>query len=361
MGEPEFSQPLPEIAPGRALILHIGHSKTGSTAIQDALARGLAQVPGRKLLFPGHRNHMPLAKSLGAGPAAASRDERFTRLRERLDREDWDVAVISSEQFEFTPPEAVREAVAQYLGPYLPILKVIVYVRPHVSRLVANHAERLKLGFTFDGLEADLEVQCRRRLLFYAERLSRWRLVFGERLLVRPFLPGALFRGDVVADFFRLAFGSDAVELALTESVNQSLSMQDLSVFREMHMRIHARNPDILPQQQAWAWDAAGFLGALPPVAEPVRPAIDRELLKKTQSLFAEDAAAFDRLFWGRPLFAEALETAEAVAAPLPVEAEAWHGPETRRLIHGWADMMAHLLEAGPMPVLRAIQPDWAR
>lgn len=342
----------------KRLILHIGHSKTGSSSIQHVLHHGMAQKPGTRLLFAGFRNDRPLALTLG--PEKDRQEERFTALRDRLDQGDWDVAVISSEQFEWVRPDLVRAAFERWLPNYVDMLEVIAYVRPHVGRLVASHTEAVKLGWYRDDLRAYHGFMKGWNLFYYARKLGMWRDQFGDALTVRPMIRSELLHGDVVQDFFAQVFRSESFDLAELPDQNQSLCLQDVTVLREFHKRVHDHNPDLMGGLNAFAWNIAPLLAQLPRQGA-VRPAIDRGLLAEVQQDYGGDAQAFDAAFFeGQPLFAGALQAAAetAVEDPQPIEAAAYFDAESLRLVHGFADMMRRMMEAGPVPWFTALHPE---
>lgn len=343
--------------PKKRLILHIGDSKTGSTSIQHVLHQGLAQKTGVRLIYPAHRSDLPLARALKEEPE--HQEARFTALRARLEQDDWDIAVISSEQFEWRAPDLVLDAFRKWLPEFADMIEVIVYVRPHVGRLVANHIEAVKLGWYMQNLRAYHGAMQDWKLLYYADRLGRWRQVFGDRLTVRPMIRSELTGQDVVRDFFAYVFRSDTFDLPRIEARNQSLCLQDVTILREFHKRVHDHNPHLMGGLNALAWNIAPLLAALPR-QDAIRPAIDHALLAEVQTCYGEDAARFDADFFaGRPLFADALRQASETAtdAPQPIEASAFFDPEALRIVHGFADMMRRVMEAGPIPWFDALHP----
>lgn len=347
-----MSNPVPE----QSLIFHIGDSKTGSTAIQAALAAGQITRPDCRVVFPGGAHHMALAKTLGDPLHSPHRDERFQALRAELDSQDWDVAIVSSEQFEFYPPDRLKDAIERWLTPYADQVRVIAYVRPHVGRLVANHAERVKLGFTAGPLADDLEVQRKRKLMFYTRRLMRWRAAFGANLTVRAYVPDLLAQGDVVQDFARTALGPLAQVSSAARAQNPSLTMPELAFFRELHLRLGARHPEMRQTLVDFAWGAAPFLAQLPAGDTAAKPAIDAAVLQGVRDSFKQDAAEFDALFMDRPVFAPDMADVTPVAAPRDFRAEAWFDAATLRMIHGWVDMLGAILQQEPHAVLRALE-----
>ena len=156
----------------RRLVLHIGDCKTGSTILQTMLARGDCTPEGLRLFSPGNGAHGALARSLGDRKALYP--ARWNGIARRLAETDWDIAVLSSELFEFIKPAKVARAVDTHLAALADEIEVVAYVRPHVGRVLSQFAENLKLGHDTGTLEEFVTRFLDRGRLHFADRLAAW-------------------------------------------------------------------------------------------------------------------------------------------------------------------------------------------
>lgn len=192
------------------LILHIGDHKTGTSAIQRALAAGAA---GPDVIYPetgrtagnGHQN---LAWEVGADPRFAADSGGWSVLAAELACAEPEIAIISAEAFEFKDPRMVVDHIRSRTAGVVTEIGAIVYVRPHAARILSSFSERVKRGVgPFDrGRYLDWALKGERFL--YQKRLETWRMALSPgRLVVRVFCREHLDGGDAVHDFCRQTVG----------------------------------------------------------------------------------------------------------------------------------------------------------
>lgn len=331
---------------GRRLILHVGDCKTGSTILQTMLARGDCAPEGLRLFTPGNGNHGGLPLSLGANKATYP--ARWNGIARRLSEAEWDVAVVSSELFEYSKPERVAEAANEHLAALADQISVIAYVRPHVGRLLSQCAESLKLGHESGTLESFVERFLASGRLDFAKRLAGWRAAFGDAFHVRPFLRDRLKQGDVRHDF--LDFALDGAPYRLTDSGqddNAALPVPDLALMRMLQARF-ADKP--LDNRVAFGKQFGRLLRELPPTvpAEPLR--LPRALYDAIYPQARSDAERLDAEWVAAPCFLADLEAARdrTIDQPQSLLAEDHHGPETLRLMTAWAELLLHQMDDEP-------------
>lgn len=342
------------------LVLHIGGFKSGSTAIQSTLASHAYSSPGRRILYPGlspqegeektRGQHGPLAETLFPNkPDHAAQAERFARVAGHIDSAGADIAVISAEKFEFADPRLLAAAIGTHLPQLSDNLQILLYIRPHAERVLAEFAERVKHGF-FQGSLEDLHAATRdltgprQRGFFYHPRLSLWRQVFGDRFTVRPMIRAQLEQADVVADFFRQILGDDDFTLQPPPRSNSSPSLEDLCAVRAFHRACGSATPGALQEKTGVRLIEA--LNARPATDPPTRLALHRALAEEIAATYAEDARALDRDFFAGDPMQAALAAApgRAVDQPQVLDAAAHLAPDRLRLLDAWAEAVVPLI-----------------
>ena len=126
----------------RTLVFHIGDPKTGSTSIQRTLFDGTWSSGASSIAYPDTIDALPLAKALLQDGDPRQRETLLRNMAGWLDARDDDVAVISAEHFSDVPPEALQAAIREPLSRHAGDLRLVAYVRPHVSRICSPWSSR---------------------------------------------------------------------------------------------------------------------------------------------------------------------------------------------------------------------------
>lgn len=211
------------------LLVHTGDPKTGTSSIQAALQAQAWACDKTTLWAQETNNAVALANSLAA-KHSEKRDREFSRVRDWFQQRPDGVGVISSEFFALRNPRQLAQALNQYF-PDLP-RRTLSYVRPHASRLVSAYGQRLKTGEFDDSMDAFCHFAITAPTFEYNRRFTAWKKIFGEDMILRPFIRSALRGGDVVEDFFFQTLETDAFTLKPLDSVNEGLSVANLSGLR---------------------------------------------------------------------------------------------------------------------------------
>ncbi len=346
--------------PLRKLLVHIGHHKTGSTSVQYAFATGRVQLAGGRILYPAKLTHNYLRRHVDVYaqegrllPGAPGMPDLPT-IAGRMARGDYEVAVISGEEFEAAEPAQLRSVMAEFLLPHVGDHAVICYVRPHAGRLLSSFAERLKLGL-FQGTPQMFHARSVQDGRFrYAPGLARWQAVFGAHLRLRPMIRDALAGGSVLQDFIETGFPDPArVSVAPGPAANESLCLEDLVVLRLVQDALAARGPRL---RHAMGWELAESLGRTARNGAPgTRLALHRSLAETIRRAYLEDADMLDQQFFGqRGLFRRELDRAvdEALPQAQSHAPEDHFTPETLRLVQVLAGEIDRMLDhdSGPWP-----------
>ena len=340
------------------LVLHVGDCKTGSTILQTMLGNGDCRPERLRLFTPGNGVHGALARSLGGRRSLYP--GRWQGVGRRLDEAEWDVAVLSSELFEFIRPDAVADALRSNLPRYYAATTVIAYVRPHMGRALSQFAENVKLGHETGDFSSFVDRFEKIGRLRFADRLAAWRDAFGDKLVVRPFLRDRLEKGDVRHDFLTQILDGDGYALADSgQDDNASLPLADLALMRMIQRRFEAAGnlPD--DNRVAFGKQFGRLLRDLPSPRPAEKLRLPRSVYDRLYDTCRADAERMDAEWFGGPCFAPELEAARDTVtdAGQSLEAEDHFDAETLRLVNAWADLILRQMRDDPKqfgPRLRA-------
>lgn len=193
----------------RRALIHIGSSKTGSTAIQHSLAHGGPEASGfgypQTRGIPPHLALAALYRDFDAldpyikacfGNAAAVEAARpavhaeIAGLLERCPN-----LVLSSEFLFDAPAERIRQLKADLLGHGIGDFRIVCYVREPAAHYLSDLQEFLKNN---TDLRRFLPQSYRYR---FRETLQRWEAEFPGQLSVCAFERTAFPQGNVIRDF----------------------------------------------------------------------------------------------------------------------------------------------------------------
>lgn len=216
------------------VILHIGHYKCGTTALQRRLANHRAQLRSQGVVYPelgvfpqaDLPNHSALvfemlrARDVRTAQWYETRrdelsepptiDDLTERLRSEIDAaaEAGCAVVMSSEEFmrfgAGAPTEGMVDELAELLGPV--DVTVFAHLRRPDGHLPSWYNQVVKLGATPENLSQNLARSVRTIQVDYAKALSPWVERFGaDRVIVRRYEHR---RGDITDDMLE-AVGLD--------------------------------------------------------------------------------------------------------------------------------------------------------
>ena len=340
----------------RQLFLHIGDCKTGSTVIQSMLAQGHCTPQGLRLFYPARSAHGLLARSLGE--RTDQYPERWQVKARKLAENEWDVAVLSTELFEFVQPQKVARALRENLPEHADTVKVIVYVRPHGARVLSQFGENLKLGHDTGDMAQFVDRFLAAGRLQYTDRLAAWKAQFGARLIVRVFQRDHLVAGDVRRDFLAQVLGDVPYSLAGGQDDNAALGLGDLALMRLLQRRFAKAGNIDLETRVAFGKYFGRLLHKRKPARTVERMRLHREIYDRLAAACMADAQNMDATWVGSPCFVPALERAgaEVVQQPQSLRARDYHSRETLRLFQVWGDLIVAQMRDPPDAFLRRLR-----
>lgn len=255
-----MDEPGPAPAPGvrrRTAILHIGMEKTGTTTLQQALARSTDALTQRGFRYPllgagnAHAALVARAKTRGEEadlPALAGRraDESRAAFDARIDAElAREVAahpdatfILSSEHASsrLNHPPCIRQLKA-VLDRHFDDIRICVYLRRWDRMALSAYST-----FVQNGLASLAPFQHFRgtSYLDYTGMLARWAAVFGPtRMQVAIFERSELAGGSIVPDF-AARFGLPMLDER--RDANASLDFDDLRALALINRLLEERN-----------------------------------------------------------------------------------------------------------------------
>lgn len=205
----------------RRLIVHLGLAKTGTTFLQHSLFEGRAELlADHGILFPAcGSNHWHFHSVVSRSPenliqvrregitsperARAIADVFLTAFDEEVSAKTPETIIVSSEYFAAMSSDELAH-LQLLLENYAEQIIGVVYVRDPWSFSISMMQQLIRDGviaapFSFGYAAGQIEV------------LKRFEEVFGNKLIVRPYLGGNAPRTDILKDFC-LAIGIPAIK-----------------------------------------------------------------------------------------------------------------------------------------------------
>lgn len=332
------------------LILHVGDPKTGSSSIQKILLKREWKAPGVDIAYPvTTTSHGFLALAiLEKGKGYLKRSE-IEPIRRAYAEGKAQHLIISAEQFWTGGPGHIRKAIGTILPDAIDDARVLMYIRPHAERILSSWQQRHKMGKIAVDFGPFSQRMAEDGSFLYYERISKWKNVFGDRLEVRPFVRSRLVRQDVVSDFFQFVLQSENFEITGDTNVNESLSLEQLSMLRELHRALKRR--DIQKGTIAIGQYIGRQIANLPVTSgKRTKIAVSADVAEQIFQSYHVDAVKTDDAFFeGTPML-DGLKRAieNAVPDPQTLDPEANFSEKELRVLRTWTEMLARTVSLTP-------------
>jgi cytidylate kinase len=184
----------------KTIYIHVGMSKTGTTSIQQMLAKNEDLLSQSGILFPKSARKNGIGHhSLAAYIKQGKDEDHALKLQAEVSNSKHKKVVVSSELFE-RMSEGKWRALGQFFSPYR--VKIIIYLRRQDDAIISMYNELVKkhaLDLTFaDYLKNSPRID----LLDYRKTLGVISTVFGrENMSVGIFSKTQLLEGNIGRDF----------------------------------------------------------------------------------------------------------------------------------------------------------------
>jgi len=224
------------------LVLHIGHHKTGSTALQTALSNSRSALRERSVLYPRlpgwrHIHHalFPhffgndhcdpyILRRLGGSPerALARSEAAWHTLCREVQRRRIECVILSSETFFTAGHPAQMERLGDILRQLADDIEVVCYVRHPADFVLSSFSTQIQLDARFQWPPTGI----RRGVL------ENYQYAAPVKLHVVQYDGGSLPHGNVISDFSHRLL-ADRVPLSPVGRVNESLSAEAMALMAD--------------------------------------------------------------------------------------------------------------------------------
>jgi hypothetical protein len=248
-----LSAPLPAAHPVD-LVLHVGSGKTGTTSIQNFLAKNRDRLAELGFLYPrspGKVRHTRVSLSVlpdhvvdrapawhrqGFTSTADFRETFHRKLRAELARADLPRVILSDEAL-FGTREESQQRLRMLTDDIARSVRLVVYLRRQDDHLASRYQQRVKTGET-QRLEERVRLLDLSGLYDYRARLDKWQRVLEPSLLVvRPFERVRFPDGSLHQDFLDAAgIDARADELEQVTQLNESLDAEAVEFLRILNL-----------------------------------------------------------------------------------------------------------------------------
>ena len=225
----------------RTIYVHIGHHKTGSSSIQEALIKNSFLLRENNLYFFSKKPNGDMDSNTNEWVDQSWHYENINQIRKPEDlalqasKLPGNV-VISAESFSWVDNISSLEVFKKNLYFYFDNVIIIVYIRRQDKQIISHYQEETKGGihqppYNFYPSGNNSIPQYKKyfdKYLNYHYRLSKWGDVFGDKnIVIRIFEINELFKNDVVFDFFKIL---GIYENIVSSRINESWSFQQTKV-----------------------------------------------------------------------------------------------------------------------------------
>lgn len=252
------------------LILHIGHPKTGTTALQTVLSANKRQLLAAGVLYPTRTtpksyNHLPALPYLTAresralkrrtglsGEELGALSHRYWRsLEEEVQASPHQTLVLSAESF-WGVSRSRAPSFRDRLRSVCDTVKVVAYLRSPARRFLSQTNQNVRM-FRAPTLPP---------ALYFEPVIKAYRADGFEHMSLNVFESSSLLQGDVVTDFCAkyLPPTLPPLDRSTSEKGNESVSSEALVILGDLAAQQLSASPDTLARRRA---DVVEYLRAV--------------------------------------------------------------------------------------------------
>lgn len=228
------------------VILHIGSSKTGSTALQAACRKHAAALLAAGVLYPKVSSHAISHHFLGMHFISANRllrifgkdyagsqkgisadfNNQWKSIKRQVARHKPDVLLLSSELLFVVPDSQKAAALLRLLDDLAGSLQVVAYIRRPSDFYLSRVQQDLKHS---DNLMPPAAIAFR-------AVIESWEQLLGVPVQLAPFARECLRDGDIFRDFIdRYLPQVDLADDLVAGRENQTLSPEGMALLQDFH------------------------------------------------------------------------------------------------------------------------------
>jgi hypothetical protein len=289
------------------LIIHVGNHKTASTSMQKCLREKSYEVDDdvyypETVGGPVQYNHNYYIRSL----RTEHQTDRFGHLLNLLRNTDRSKAVISSAAYAYFHGSDLKDHVEEYYRPLARNIRLIKYIRPHLSSLVSSYTELVRIGLFSDTIYNLLESPMGNRMVLHHDNPRSLKRYFGESVEIVPMIPEALIGNDPVTDILHRIFRDHKVKIKRSHTDNIMVSAQHLSVIKELQASNFGSEDD----KKGYGYEYSRSLSDIWSPENSVKFQISKASAKKFsvgKNGLLEDALRCDRFLFDQPYLEKAL------------------------------------------------------
>lgn len=227
------------------LVLHVGMSKTGSSALQKWLAKSRAHLLKQGVLYPQsnkNKSHPFLSLPLDfeadgqrllmdeIGRSQVKADRVFEKTWKALEAEihvtSPEAVVMSTEYLFMRIGHKGREALLREIYGTFSETKIAIYVRKPSSFYASHVQQRIKHSATLPVV----------RPVNWRSKIEAWEASFPGNVSIRKYDKSSLISGDIVEDFLASYLGLTRHDHATETAVNESMSAEAAQVLQTFQL-----------------------------------------------------------------------------------------------------------------------------
>lgn len=222
---------MPQMINAKKVYFHIGHGKTGSSAIQALLAQNHERLKESGILYPFHNSFQNALKGfISSGNINAAKEEDWLEnqvANQLMENPHYHTYIFSSETLFMRLPPLLQ---SDYIRSKQWDIRIFLVVRNPIEMIASHHQQAIKRGGYTQGLKKFIfehhynagALQSSAKIIKKLDKLSVRHHVINysaERYNVSSCLANAMGIGDIVRP----------AEEAANQIVNRSLTAQELT------------------------------------------------------------------------------------------------------------------------------------